>query len=233
MSKTTSSLPSNVIAARHEFETVFGNLARGKRNWQIMAFGAMALLGVREVAYQRYAAGSKITPYVVEIDQFGRAQSFGPVEPLKSTDRRVIIAELASFIRNLRTVVPDLVAQAELSRRAYAFATPAAASFLNSYFSTSNNDPRVIGKTTARSVEIQSVLQVPGTDTWKISWLEMERSLTGTSSEQSSSWEAYIATTLIPPTSTETIEMNPLGLYITSITWTRITRRDSIRGVMP
>lgn len=212
-----------VMAARREFETVFGDLARGKRNWQLMAFGAMGLLGVREIAYQRYAAGSRITPYVVEVDRMGRAQAFGPAEPLKATDRRVMIAELATFIRNLRTVVPDLPTQADLSRRAYVFASPSAATFLNTYFSNPANDPRTLGKRLARSVEVTSVLQLPGTKTWKVQWVETERSLTGSSTPQHTAWEAYLATAVTPPTTTEAIELNPLGLYVTSLTWTQLT----------
>jgi len=225
---------TQVIAARREFETVFGDLARGKRNWQLMAFAAMGLLGVRELAYQRYAAGSRITPYVVEVDRLGRAQTFGPAEPLKATDRRVMIAELATFIRNLRTVVPDLPTQADLSRRAYVFASPSAATFLNTYFSNPTNDPRTLGKRIARTVEVTSVLQLPGTNTWKVQWMETERPLTGSSTPQHVAWEAYLATAVTPPTTTESIELNPLGLYITSMTWTPITpsQSDSV-AMMP
>jgi type IV secretory pathway TrbF-like protein len=225
---------SAVIIARREFETVFSDLARGKRNWQLMAFAAMGLLGVREVAYQRYAAGSRITPYVVEVDRLGVAQAFGPAEALKATDRRVTIAELATFIRNLRMVVPNMVAQADLTRRAYAYITPTAATFLNSYFSVPEHDPRALGKAIARQVEVTSVLQLPGTNTWKVQWTETETSVTGATASRVAIWEAYLATTVIPPATTETIELNPLGLYVTSMTWSRIAMRtaDSVNTTL-
>lgn len=35
-------------------------------------------------------------------------------------------------------------------------------------------------------------------------------------------WEAYIGVRLSPPEIAESIERNPLGVYITSITWTRV-----------
>jgi type IV secretory pathway TrbF-like protein len=225
-SKAQTTTPA-VIAARREFETVFSDLARGKRNWQLMAFAAMGLLCVREVVYQRYSAGSRITPYVVEVDRLGQAQAFGPADALKATDRRVTIAELATFIRNLRTVVPNMTAQADLTRRAYAYVTPTAATFLNSYFSAPEHDPRALGKMIARQVEVISVLQLPGTKTWKIQWIETESSVTGTTSTRTAAWEAYLATTAIPPATTETIELNPLGLYVTSMTWARIATRTA------
>jgi type IV secretion system protein VirB5 len=198
-----------------------------------MAFAAMALLGVREVAYQRYAAGSHITPYVVEVDRLGRAQAFGPATPLKATDRRVIIAELATFIRNLRTVTSDGIAQADLSRRAYAFVTPQAAGFLNTYFSTPDHDPRVLAQSVTRHIEIISVLQLPGTTTWKVQWTETETSLHGGTLGHVTAWEAYLATTVIPPATTETITLNPLGLYITSLTWTQLASRETDSTAAP
>src|SRR5260370_14323728 len=66
------------LAAREEFVSVFGDLARGKRNWQLVAFGLLALLGVVLAAYLRLSLGSRITPYVVEVDRLGQAVAFGP-----------------------------------------------------------------------------------------------------------------------------------------------------------
>ena len=39
---------NHLITARHEFANAFGDLARGKRNWQVMAFSLAGLLGVSE-----------------------------------------------------------------------------------------------------------------------------------------------------------------------------------------
>lgn len=78
------------LAAREEFVSTFGDLARGKRNWQLAAFGLLALLGLVLAAYLRLSLGSRITPYVVEVDRLGQAVAFGPAEPLRATDLRVL-----------------------------------------------------------------------------------------------------------------------------------------------
>ena len=36
-------------------------------------------------------------------------------------------------------------------------------------------------------------------------------------------WQAVVSTELHPPEKADTILRNPLGLYITSVNWTRIT----------
>ena len=41
---TTSEPP--YVRGRAEFASVFGDLAKGKRNWQLAAFGALGIAGV-------------------------------------------------------------------------------------------------------------------------------------------------------------------------------------------
>src|SRR5579864_8385580 len=67
-----------ILAGRGAFAGAFGDLARGKRNWQLMAFGLLGLFGIVLVAYVRLASETRITPYVVEVDRLGPAVAFGP-----------------------------------------------------------------------------------------------------------------------------------------------------------
>jgi type IV secretory pathway TrbF-like protein len=215
------------LAARHEFENIFMNLARAKRNWQLVAFVLLALLGTVIVSYVQLASTSRIMPYVVEVDQLGRAVAFGPAEPLRVTDRRVTVAELVTFLKNVRTVVPSADAQRDLIRRAYAFVDQRGAAFLNEYFANPANDPRILGTRMTRLVELTSILPVPGaldatTSTWKVQWTERELPTAAGTTARTTAWEGYLTTRTIPPQHADVIEENPLGLYITTITWTQI-----------
>src|SRR5215208_266813 len=98
------------LRGRAEFDSVFADLARGKRNWQLVAFGAVSVAGILSVGLVTLALQSRITPYVVEVDRLGRAQAFGPAEKLKATDQRVLVSQLSSFVRDIRTVLGDLTA---------------------------------------------------------------------------------------------------------------------------
>ncbi|MBA2571484.1 MAG: conjugal transfer protein TrbF [Gemmatimonadetes bacterium] len=215
--------PNQFLAARSEFGQVFGDLAKGKRNWQLVAFASLTLLAVVTLAYIRMASEARITPYVVEVDQLGQARAFGPAEQIRKTDQRVIASQLGMFIRNLRTVFADPAAQRELAQRAYAFVDENAAGFLNTYFSDPANNPVNLSRQFTRLVEVQSVLPVPDSKTWKVVWRETELPLLHGSS-RTTAWEAYLSADVMPPRTTDTIEVNPLGLYVTAISWTQVTQ---------
>src|ERR1700674_2065975 len=126
-----------ILAGRAAFGGAFGDLARGKRNWQLMAFGLLGLFAIVLVGYVRLASETRITPYVVAVDKLGRAAAFGPAEPSgrpAQTDPRIVEATLALFIRNVRAVSSDGVVQRALLYRAYAHAAARARQFLDGWF---------------------------------------------------------------------------------------------------
>ena len=80
---------NHIIAARDEFANAFGDLARGKRNWQLMAFALVGLLAMVTLAYVRLAASSRVVPYVVEVDRLG--QIVASAAPAISSSARVSV----------------------------------------------------------------------------------------------------------------------------------------------
>ena len=98
---------NHIIAARNEFANAFGDLARGKRNWQLMAFGLVGLLAIVTLAYVRLAASSRVVPYVVEVDRLGQVVAVGAADQMRAPDQRLIASQLAQFLRAIRTVLPS------------------------------------------------------------------------------------------------------------------------------
>ena len=215
---------NHLIAARHEFANAFGDLARGKRNWQVMAFTLAGLLGVTTVAYIRLASSARLVPYVVQVDRVGQVVGAGLVDELQAPNQRLVTSQLAHFIRSIRTVLPSPAgaAQAEMVRQAYAFLGPEAAAFLNDYFAQPDNDPRVLGARLTRLVTVTSVLRVPKSEVWKLRWTEEERPLQSGGTARTRAWEGYATVHIVPPRTADAIELNPLGLRIASLTWTEI-----------
>src|SRR5437667_5729279 len=212
------------LAARHEFMNAFGDLARGKRNWQLIAYALAGLLALVTLADLRLAASSRVVPYVVQVDRLGQVVTVGPAEDLKQPDQRLLASELARFLRAIRTVLPAAAAagQAEMLRRGYAFLGPAASSFLNDYFAQPEHDPRLLGLRLTRQVDVASVLRVPNSDVWRLQWTETERSTQAGGLTRTVAWESYLTVQLIPPTTPERLQDNPLGLSITSVSWTQV-----------
>src|SRR2546429_9459868 len=94
------------LAARHEFMNAFGDLAKGKRNWQLIAYALAGLLALVAIADLRLAASSRVVPYIVQVDRLGPVLTVGPAEDLKQPDQPVGAAELAPVIRALPAVLP-------------------------------------------------------------------------------------------------------------------------------
>ena len=227
---------------RREWAGAFGDLARSRRNWQLVAFAALGIAAVESTGLVALATRSHITPYVVEVDRLGRAQAFGRADRVEAADRRVVVSQIATWIRDIRAVLADPIAQQDLVRRAYAFVDQGTAQFLQAYMTDPARDPRVIGRELTRVIEVMSILPVPGaTDsrarrgtplapvTWKVAWTETDYPRAG-GTPTVTAWEAYVTTRQVPATTPERVEANPLGLYITAVSWTQVSARQSVDG---
>ena len=218
----------HVVAARHEFMNAFGDLARGKRNWQLVAFALVGVVALLAATDLRLAATSRVVPYVVQVDRLGQVAAVGAAERMAAPDERLVASQLAQFVRAVRTVLPAAAApaEAETIRRAYAFAAPDAAAFLNAHFADPRHDPRVLGLRLTRQVDVTGVLRVPKSDVWRLRWTETDRPTApgGAVGDAArvTAWEGYVTVALVPPTTAETVQDNPLGVYVTSISWTEL-----------
>ena len=227
---------SPFLAARTEFMNAFGDLAVGKRNWQLVAFAALGLLAFVTIAYVRVAHSPGLVPYIVQVDRVGQVVQVGRADGLQRPEDRLIASELAQFVRAIRTVLPAAAqaAQAELLERGYAFAAPQAAAFLNDYFADPRHDPRVLGQRESREVAVALVLRVPNSDVWRLEWTETERASEPSGVPRTASWEGYVTVRLGAP-SAATIQQNPLGLSITSVSWSELgeTRAGPAQPPLP
>src|SRR6266853_1158629 len=212
------------LAARHEFMNAFGDLARGKRNWQLIAYALAGLLALVTLADLRLAASSRVVPYIVQVDRLGQVVTVGPADDLQRPGQRLVASELARFIRAILTVLPAAAAagQAEMLRHAYAFVAPEAAAFLNHYSATPVNDPRLLGLRLTRQVDVTGVIRVPNSEVWRLQWTETERSTQPGGLTRTVAWEGYVTVRLIPPRTVDAVQDNPLGLAVTSVNWTQV-----------
>lgn len=234
--------PPPYVTGRAEFYGAFADLAKGKRNWQLVAFTSLGVTAVLATGLAAVDARSRIVPYVVEVDRLGAARAFGPAEPLRAIDQRVIVRDVAGFVRDVRSVVADPLAQRDMVTRAFGFVDRGAAAFLNGYFADPANDPRQLSRQFTRLVEITSVLPVPGsgsagdrraTRTWKVSWIERASSRAAGGLRTEAAWEGYFTTRVVPPSrADERLVLNPLGVYVTELHWTQLGGR-TVPGTAP
>ena len=203
------------LRARGEWNDRFHGLARGKRNWQIVASALLLSNTVLAAALAWQSTQSRVTPFVVEVDRLGQAVAFGPAERLRKTDERLIRYQLGMLIHDLRTVVGDASAQKELLTRAYAYARGPSVAFLQDHFA--ENNPFETARTWRVSVELKSILRLSD-KTWQLQWAEERRTIAGPEVD-SRDWQAVLTIEEDPPKTTEALLLNPLGLYVTEIRW--------------
>ncbi len=220
------------LTARNEFANAFGDLARGKRNWQLVAFWSLGLLTVCVISYIRIASSARVVPYLVEVDKLGQVMTAREADIMRAPEPRLVASQLAGFVRAVRTVLPASPprVQADMMRRAYMFVDQgsSAAVMLNTYFADPLHDPRVLGQTITRQVEIASTLPVPASPTWKIRWTETEYPLIAGMLTRVTAWEGYVTVRLQAPTTADAVQDNPLGVFITSINWTQVTDNGGV-----
>ena len=224
---------STYLRARDAFLSVFSDPVRGRRNWQLVAFGLVLVNAFLAVSYQQLASTAQWTPYIVKVDHFGQVVYSGPAEKTNAADPQLVVYTLAQFIRNVRTVSSDPAAQMEFIHRSYAHLAKNGAGYVNQHFSDPANDPRVLGRSLSRTVMVNSVLPIPKSNTWKVQWTEQDTPLQGGGASTRSSWEAYLTVEVVTPERPKTdadwrrLFENPLGLYVVEINWAPIATGEA------
>jgi type IV secretion system protein TrbF len=210
------------MQARREWDERYGDLVLGKRNWQIASAGLMLLSFVLAFGIVWMSARSRVIPYIVEVDKLGYAITIPSALTASNTPvtvERMKRYEIAAFIRNARSVSSDPAVEQNMLNDLLAHAHGAADKFLESYFHADDfaKNPFLIAKHQTVSVQIESILQV-SPKSYEVRWGETPRDISG-APLGTNHWEAMLETEMSPPSSTDTIITNPLGFYVTRLSW--------------
>ncbi|MDR5727570.1 MAG: conjugal transfer protein TrbF [Terriglobia bacterium] len=99
---------------------------------------------------------------------------------------------------------------------AYDYATDHGATFLNQYAQT--NDPfKSVGERTV-SVQINSVVRASD-NSFQVKWTE--QTFNHDALAKTDRWTAILSVVTKTPTTAETLQKNPLGLYVNGVNWSR------------
>ena len=186
------------------------------RNWRFMAFGCLALTAGTSAALAWQSVQSRVTPYVVEVDQLGEARAVQPAEVAYSPTDPQVAWHLARFVRSVRSVSLDPVLMRRDWLEAYDFTTKRGAQFLGEYARGAAPFANVGERTV--SVQVTSVVRASD-KSFQVKWTETayERG----SQAGSARWTAILTVVTKPPASAEVLRKNPLGIYVDAIDWSR------------
>ena len=191
------------IRARQEWDERFGDQIKSKNNWRLAAFLSMGttllcVTGMVAIGYR-----SNTVPYVVALDDVGRAIPVIPAKQVAVKDVRLQEAVVARWITDLRTIVTDAVAQRRLVDEVYA--------------QTGQNSPFDLLSKQTVDASVESIVQ-QSSKTYEVVWVDTIRDLGG-EFVSSHRYRAFVSVTTQEVTDAKQALVNPLGLYVTNLTW--------------
>jgi type IV secretion system protein TrbF len=186
------------------------------KNWRYMAFGSLILSAGFAAALVWQSARGTVVPWVVQVDNFGQAQTVAAATAdYRPTDPQVAW-HLARFIEQVRSIPADPIIVRQNWLRAYEWTTDRGAAALNDYARA--NDPFAkVGKQQV-AVEVSSVIRASA-DSFRVAWTE--RRYEDGKLSATERWTAILTIVVQPPRDAERLKANPLGININAISWSR------------
>ena len=186
------------------------------KNWRLMAFGCLVLSAGLAGGLLWQATRGTITPWVVQVDRLGQAQTVAPANAFYQPTDPQIAFHLARFIEDVRGLPTDAIVLRQSWLRAYDFTTDRGASALNDYARA--NDPFAkLGKLQI-SVEVSSVIRA-SPESFRVAWTE--RRYENGQLATTERWTAILTVVIETPRDADRLRKNPLGVYVNAISWSK------------
>jgi len=186
------------------------------KNWRLMAFGCLFLTAGLAGGLVWQSAQGTITPWVVEVDRLGQAQTVAPANSAYQPTDPQIAFHLARFIEHVRGLPVDAIVLRQDWLRAYDFTTDRGAAALNDY--ARGNDPFAkLGKMQI-AVDVSSVIRA-SPDSFRVAWIE--RRYDNGQLAATERWTAILTTVVEAPRDVDRLRKNPLGIYVNAINWSK------------
>ena len=209
-------------AAQQAWDSRMGTSIAQARNWRFAFLSSAGLLFLLSFTMITLIRQQRVIPVIVALDkESGEPTVVGPVDQKKYQPGPLEVKYfLSQFIRFVRSVPLDQVVIKQNWLRAYSFLRKEAAGLLNEMTQKDANSPlNKIGKVLV-TVQPLSILQIPDTASYQMRWKETVYSSHGTKIEEYTMLSTFIIE-FEPPKDEQTLQENPLGLFIKNFQWNR------------
>ena len=208
------------LVARREWDERYGTLITRAKNWRLLAVICASAVLIQTVGLIVLSTRSKVVPYVVAVDSLGRQVAAGAAEESSEVDERLKRAAMFEWVGDLRMITADGIAQRKAIDRVYARIANAseAMAVVNEFYR--GNPPQNRAQTETVSVDVQSVLATSDR-TYQVEWVETVRDMTG-QVQSEDHWKGAFIIAINPPIDERVIRTNPIGIYVTNASWTRV-----------
>jgi type IV secretory pathway TrbF-like protein len=222
--ETAGDTENPYLNARRTWNDHTGGLAQSRRLWQLVALlnsmVVLAAVGGLIAANSQ----SKFVPYVVKVSDLGQPVAVAPADRAQPVDSRVVQAQVANFIDSARSITADVTIERRNVFRVYAMLQQGDAATIKMSEWFSANPPMTRAATQTVEVQVTSIIPQSPT-TWQVDWVETVRDRSGQPTEPPIRMRALVTVTARAPTSQTTEEMmraNPLGLYVSDYSWSKV-----------
>ncbi len=209
--------------AEQVWDERIGSSRKQAENWRIAAFGSMfiSLVSVGGMIYLGQLPKTEVE--VVQVDQLGNARYSGRAGQSMAEWRpseKQIEFHLRRFLRMTRSLSSDMMVVRQNWLDAYNYIADEAVNQLNS--ETRALSPFKRMETQTVSISIEDTLRL-SPDTWQLDWSEQIWSKKGDMLGKEH-WRGTFKVEMQIPDSKEKLAKNPLGMYITHYSWSKVFR---------
>jgi type IV secretion system protein VirB5 len=209
------------LVARREWDERYGDLlARAKKAERIAVIcaGISLLIGPAFVAL----ALRPPRTIVVAVNSTGQYLGSGASGNSVMVTDEMKRATLSDWVSNLRMVTPDGMSQRWAIEKVYAMISSGspAQTFISDFYR--GNPPQARAQSEIVHVQVNTLLST-SKDTYQVEWMETTRDLQGkVLFEQRWKGAFTFVISPSPPNDERLVRLNPIGLYITHASWSRV-----------
>lgn len=211
------------VKARKEYDEITHNINASKQNWQRISFVLGFALLVSIVSNIFTINRAHIVPYVVQVDNLGRALGTSEAKEVPLNDERIIKSFVYQYIDMARSIISDPEALRRNLNQVYQESIKSVQNnFLDGFYKENNPFDFAQNKGT-RHVELLLFLK-EAENTYSVEWRELERNYDNQVLGEAH-YKALVSIIQIPITNEDRYEenpFNPFGLYVTSISWSKL-----------
>jgi type IV secretion system protein VirB5 len=211
--------PESAFArAREEWADRVGAPIKSARNWRLATFGLLAVLAMAIGGLIYQSSKSVVVPYYIRVAENGAPMVVGVVPEHFTPTLNDVRWQLGTWLQWVRGTSLDPVVVNRNYRNALNYMRTPAVNKLNEW---AQKDDRFqsVGHSTVE-VAIKSVAPISGSASYQARWTEIHRD-NGGGVKAEEHWAATFDVEIVPPTSADQIQRDPIGLFIRDFQWTR------------
>jgi type IV secretion system protein VirB5 len=204
------------LRAGQEWDRRIGDARVQAKNWRYMAFGAWAICLVFAGGYVYEASRTHIVAYFVQVDSAGKPGQIQLADSVYNPTEAETESFLGEWVQNMFSKPTDPIVMKENMTKSFGQLAGQALTTVTAW-AQSNNPTANLGHE-AITVDVNSVLQRSPT-TYQVDWTQtVYEDGAQTAVNQ---YTGLFQITVHQPTDAATLYNDPLGLYISAISWSR------------